>query len=88
MASIQLFQALNQMRAAKQPFTVTFYKFSAQRGTGGQIETLVDVFVSGQLHGENTADYIAFRYDKSTTTRRVWIYSIREFNGQTVKLKP
>lgn len=88
MNAIQLFQALAQMRAAQKPFTVTFYKFSAQKGTGGQIETLVDVVVSGQKHGENTDDYIAFRYDKTTTVRRVWIFGIREFNGIIVKLKP
>jgi len=89
--TIQLFNALNQMRASKKPFNVTFCSYSSQRGTGGEIQTLVDVLVSGQHRPDyngKTDDMIAFRYDKSTTVRRCHIYGILEFNGMNVKLKP
>ena len=89
--TIQLFDALNKMRKSEKPFTVVFCTYSSQRGTGGSIETLVDVLSSGQHKPDFNGmvdDMIAFRYDKTTTVRRCHIYGIMEFNGMKVKLKP
>jgi hypothetical protein len=89
--TIQLFDALNRMRSSKDPFNVTFCSYSSQRGTGGEIQTLVDVVISGQHRPDfngKTDDMIALRYNKTTTVRRCHIYGILEFNGMKVKLKP
>ncbi len=87
MQTINLFEALRQMRSAKEPFTVTVTKYSETRKTGGQSETLVDVLEAGQIKGKNTENLIAFRAEGTDIVRRYNIYGIRRYNGMAVTLK-
>ncbi len=87
MQTINLFEALREMRSARTPFTVTVVKYSASRKTGGQVETLVDVVEAGQLKGNNTENLIAFRAEGSDIVRRYNIYGIRRYNGMRITLK-
>ncbi|WP_297095590.1 hypothetical protein [uncultured Draconibacterium sp.] len=87
MPTINLFEALREMRSSQKPFTVTVVKYSVSRKTGGQVETLIDVLEAGQVKAAGTENLIAFRAEGSDIVRRYNIYGIRRYNGMTVTMK-
>ena len=86
MKTIDLFQALKEMRESKAPFSVSFVTYSTTRQTGGELITLNNVLVGRQSSNANINSMIAFKSaeNKDESIRRCYIWSIVSYNNQKI----
>jgi len=84
--TIDLYQALKEMREAKTPFSVEFVTYSTTRQTGGEHVKMKNVLEAGQQANDNKNAMIAFREaDKlDGKHRRCYIWSILKFNNKKI----
>ena len=87
---IPVYQAIERLRTAEDPFTVIFTRVNLAKNEGGPIETLKDQIVGPKQKNINEQLMIGLRDCNTNQIRHIYIHSILNIGlatGEYYKLK-